>query len=87
MSDIERLAAVSFEMIVALMRESAARLTRAEAAEAKVATLTEALEKHGRHHSRCNTQLRVTVNGIAAVNDSICNCGWDAALAAARGEG
>ena len=49
MSDIERLAAVSFEMIVALMRESAARLTRAEAAEAKVATLTEALEKYGTH--------------------------------------
>jgi hypothetical protein len=53
-----------------LTRENRALLTR-------VAMLTDALEKHGRHNAPCPARYEV---------GAVCKCGLEAVVAAARGE-
>lgn len=57
-----------------------------EAVEQQIATLTEALEKHGQHGDGCEAWPQFTGHFTQATQVGACTCGFSAALATVRGE-
>ena len=56
----------------------------ADDAEAKVATLTDALEKYGAHDMNCGWIQRHGPAGVYADHVNDCTCGWEATIAVVK---